>query len=168
MTKPRKKPRAVRRWAGFVEGRMDWYCNHADPDQRVLRPAIFKSRKIARTLYEDVRRVTITESPDTPRPEPALDAACESAHGYPQAVHSKPCSWPACELDCLGRKHMLSAWAAINAQAQGRVVGREEIKAAIRAPMNMGAGMWTLDEATGRVADALIAHFGKLMTEKAP
>jgi len=39
----------------------------------------------------------------------ALKVACETAHQYPSAVYSKPCSFPECELSCKGREHRLSA-----------------------------------------------------------
>lgn len=69
-----------------------------------------------------------------PTPDAPLNAACESAHGYPQVIHSKPCSWPQCELTCKGRDHRVSAWTAISSlrpQAPDDKPG-EEVEALVK------------------------------------
>ncbi len=71
------------------------------------------------SAYKTAREILAAGFSRRALPEDALNAACESAHGYPATVHSKSCSWPACELDCKGRGHRQSG-AAVLAKLEGK------------------------------------------------
>lgn len=67
MPNPRKrkpKPRVVRCWGGFVDGRLHWFVMGSGSELGVLRAAaVYESRRIARLDYEDVRRIEVRELP---------------------------------------------------------------------------------------------------------
>lgn len=59
--KPQKRnaTRPVLAWGGFCDGRLFWHEQNRDTGTTVI--AIFTSRRAARRLFADVRRVRITE-----------------------------------------------------------------------------------------------------------
>lgn len=59
-TKAKKaKTKAVKAWAGFIDGKLDWYVADAGFAWSARVPAIFKTRAEAANRYEDFRRIAI-------------------------------------------------------------------------------------------------------------
>lgn len=75
MTRTRK-PRVVKAWAGYSDGRLHWYYGgYGMNGTALVVPAIYKTRKQASSEYEDFRRVLITHVPKSARRKlPALKA----------------------------------------------------------------------------------------------
>ena len=83
-----------------------WDDSGLDDEHPGARDRYYRQADAILSLLREKQGLAV---PETSSPE---NAACEQAHRYPYAVHSKPCSWPACELTCKGREHRLSARAA--------------------------------------------------------
>lgn len=55
------KPKMM--WAGFVDGELDYIRSATYSDESWDLPALFPTRRLARSMYQDVRKVRVAVQP---------------------------------------------------------------------------------------------------------
>ena len=59
----RKKPKPIKAWGGFINGKLSWFIADAGFAWAERVPSIYKTRAEAKKRFRDFRRVTITVTP---------------------------------------------------------------------------------------------------------